>query len=42
MTSNYADTLATIKKIGKIEDDTKLALNKANEEFRVAHKELFE
>jgi F-type H+-transporting ATPase subunit alpha len=40
--SNYADTLATIKKIGKIEDDTKLALNKANEEFRVAHKELFE
>ncbi len=39
--SNYAGTLAEIKKSGKLEDDTKLALNKANDEFRAAHKELF-
>jgi F-type H+-transporting ATPase subunit alpha len=39
--SNYGDTLAEIKKSGLFSDDTKLALNKANDEFRVAHKELF-
>lgn len=39
--SNYNDTLAEIKKSGLLSDDTKLALNKASEEFRVAHKELF-
>jgi F-type H+-transporting ATPase subunit alpha len=39
--SNYSSELAAIKKSGKIEDDTKLALNKAGDEFRVAHTELF-
>ena len=37
----YADTLAEIKKSGKLEDDTKAALSKACDEFRLAHPELF-
>ncbi|MBI5469906.1 F0F1 ATP synthase subunit alpha [Candidatus Kaiserbacteria bacterium] len=38
---NYAETLAEIKKTGAISEDIKKTLNKANEEFRLAHKELF-
>jgi len=41
MDSNHAEILAEIKKSGLLSDDTKLALNKANDEFRLAHKELF-
>ncbi len=38
---NYATVLATIKKTGQLSDETKLELNKAMEEFRLAHPELF-
>ncbi len=37
----YSKTLAEIKKSGMLSDDTKRELNKAIEEFRSAHKELF-
>jgi F-type H+-transporting ATPase subunit alpha len=39
--SNHAETLAKIKSSGTIEDDSKLTLNKAADEFRAAHKEFF-
>ncbi|MEN9413382.1 MAG: synthase alpha subunit, partial [Candidatus Parcubacteria bacterium] len=39
--SNHSSVLAEIKNSGLFSDDTKLALNKANDEFRIAHKELF-
>lgn len=37
----YAKTLAAIKKTGQLSDDAKKELNKAMEEFRLAHAELF-
>ncbi len=38
---NYRSVLDDIKKTGAISDDAKKMLNQANEEFRLAHKELF-
>ena len=37
----YAKTLAEIKKTGALSDELKKQLNKALEEFRLAHSELF-
>jgi len=37
----YAKTLAEIKKTGQLSDDSKKTLDKAFDEFRLAHKELF-
>lgn len=39
--NSHADVLDAIKQAGVISDDTKLVLNKINDEFRLAHKELF-
>ena len=38
---NYPQALSEIKKTGLMSDDSKKALNKGMEEFRLAHKELF-
>ena len=38
---NYRAVLDEIKKTGAISDESKKTLNQANEEFRLAHKELF-
>jgi len=37
----YAKTLAAIRKSGQLSEDNKKELNKAMEEFRLAHSELF-
>ena len=37
----YSKTLASIRKSGQLSEDNKKELNKAMEEFRLAHKELF-
>ena len=37
----YAKTLASIRKSGQLSEDDKKALNKAMEEFRLAHAESF-
>ncbi|OGG72705.1 F0F1 ATP synthase subunit alpha [Candidatus Kaiserbacteria bacterium RIFCSPLOWO2_01_FULL_53_17] len=39
--ASRSEILEEIKKTGKLSDEAKLDLNKATEEFRVAHKELF-
>jgi F-type H+/Na+-transporting ATPase subunit alpha len=38
---NYSEMLADIRKAGAVSDDSKKTLNKALEEFRLAHPELF-
>ena len=39
--ASRSETVEGIKKSGAVSDDAKLELNKAMEEFRIAHKELF-
>jgi F0F1-type ATP synthase alpha subunit len=39
--ASRSEVIADIRKTGALSDDSKLELNKAMEEFRIAHKEFF-